>query len=280
MYFSSVIPKLGLLLGLVATLLAQSPTPVQPTTTIKNCQTQVYNETLKAQTCTSCEIGYFIAQDKLSCSTCTPGCASCSSNTQCTSCVAGYFLVSNSCQRCRPGCVTCQTSTSCTRCEEGYILRGDSCETCPIFRCEVCASAYSCNRCAPGYKRIMPKYSPGSNYGPSGYTPPPSQADRCEYALSTLMIILIGSAILCFFIATCILACKYCKCSPQISPESDSKFSNEMVSDFGDRPPISFRPGGEPGYTEEVSYHNPGLPPGFEMQTQPQGVYQPLGGVI
>lgn len=132
-------------------MLAQSPTPVQPTATIKNCRTQVYSEVLKTQTCSSCEAGYYLAVDSLSCPACLAGCASCSTGVTCAYCKSGFFLVGQACTACEEGCDTCTSIKSCSRCIIGYALVGASCGRCMMDNCHRCSSLTNCDECSAGY---------------------------------------------------------------------------------------------------------------------------------
>ena len=129
---------------------------------------------LPQQSC-ECKTGYFDLNGI--CTTCSSGCAKCSSATTCSQCVVsatangdgscncpnGFFFTTSPirfCKQCPDYCTTCTSSSVCTGCKTNFQLVSNQC-TCPAGRyidatgecvscvngCRQCTNATSCEVC-------------------------------------------------------------------------------------------------------------------------------------
>lgn len=75
----------------------------------------------------SCNSGYFLLGNI--CAGCFANCAICQDFVTCLTCNIGYYVDSNSvsCLPCSSNCSVCQDASTCTSCSQGYVLSGGSC---------------------------------------------------------------------------------------------------------------------------------------------------------
>jgi len=116
---------------------------------IQNCLTDNFVGWSMTYTCTSCDVGYTLSADGLSCTGgCISLCSSCTDSTTCSACQSSAYLtaslicvtlcpigfwgstVDNKCYTCDSSCYTCDTSsTYCTACDSGANLVNNQCIT-------------------------------------------------------------------------------------------------------------------------------------------------------
>ena len=102
----------------------------------------------------ACPIGFFENTQGV-CERCSFNCNSCSGTSDtCTGCNIGFYLLATSktCQSCSFGCKQCSSDLSCSQCYQRFFYRGESCISC-VANCESCSTETNCLVCRQGYKK-------------------------------------------------------------------------------------------------------------------------------
>ena len=121
-------------------------------TDIGNCSVYGLNDAAGEKTCFSCQLGYYLEQNRKQCSACISSCRTCSGRKDhCTSCRAEHLLRGSNCERCIDNCSECHDLKTCISCNAGYFINGDhQCSACPE-KCSRCSTDSTCLECATGY---------------------------------------------------------------------------------------------------------------------------------
>lgn len=140
------------------------------TSAITNCtqsQIIVTNSTVNGtvvsatrEVCTQCNLGYTLAVNNQSCTTCPLNCATCNLQGACLSCFNNQNVINGACGTCGQNCQTC-TAGGCQGCISGYFLRMGGCVACSKY-CATCSSEDRCDTCLEDYERF--RFADKSDY--------------------------------------------------------------------------------------------------------------------
>jgi hypothetical protein len=103
----------------------------------------------KADDCSVCLAGYYLAAAPVACKTCPTNCATCNTPTTgdapCLTCKRQFTLAASACT----ACISTTSAALCT-CDVGEIWDGSTCKNCYIG-CSVCKSPTECQTCKDNY---------------------------------------------------------------------------------------------------------------------------------
>jgi len=136
--------------------------------------------------CASCNKGFYLLANSLSCGACAIGCQVCTGPTVCTTCATSFILnagvcecqtsallyfTPNTCTSCstiNPKCISCTSNapltTTCTSCVSGYYPSGISCLACSLH-CTTCTSSTNCVLCGPTFIVVLGACACNNNIG-------------------------------------------------------------------------------------------------------------------
>ena len=115
-----------------------------------NCKSKKTDNCL----CETCYDGTYLDSNYF-CSSCPDNCAKCNDSNTCTQCNDGYFILNNKCSQCNTNCLKCEASRNhCTACESTKFLFEDEnyCYDCPNNCKQKGSSDCRCTKCNEGYE--------------------------------------------------------------------------------------------------------------------------------